>query len=85
MPFPPLDQSPYEFVYNLIFLKLHRIFFKLLLKNRKYEMANSKFLDKHRTIFTDTFKMEYGNTRVTKKTKPKNTPSPTTQRILRSR
>ena len=48
-------------------------------------MANSKFLDKHRTIFTDTFKMEYGNTRVTKKTKPKNTPSPTTQRILRSR
>ena len=43
-------------------------------------MANSKFLDKHNTIFTDTFKMEYGNARVTKETKRKNTPFPTTQR-----
>ena len=47
-------------------------------------MANSKFLDKHNTIFTDTFKMEYENTWVTKETKPKNTTSPTTQRTLRS-
>ena len=36
MPFPEFD--PYEFVYNLSFLKLPRIFFKLLLKNRKQKI-----------------------------------------------
>ena len=54
-------------------------------EKQKTEMANSKFLDKHSTIFTDTFKMAYGNARVTKEIKPKNTPFPTTQRTLRSR
>ena len=51
----------------------------------KWQIANSTFLDKHNPIFADTFKMEYGNTRVTKEAKPKNTHSPTTQRTLRSR
>ena len=40
-------------------------------------MANNKFLDKHKTIFTDTFKMGMLGS---KKKLPKNTPSPTTQR-----
>ena len=39
MPFPQLDQRPCEFFYNLTFLKLHRIFFKLLLKNRKQKLS----------------------------------------------
>ena len=39
MPFPQLDQRPCDFFYNLTFLKLHRIFFKLSLKNRKQKLS----------------------------------------------
>ena len=58
-PFPQLDQSPYKIVYNFIFLKLHRMFFKFLksvFMQLLFHKVLHQFLQHHRIANTFLYK-----------------------------